>query len=498
MGRGLRFLSGCVGIAPILALITVAPVQGFVPEERWGATASGPASAVGRPVTLSWSIVPDGTLIQGEGSSGLIAFLDGVFGSGPGGSDLTQRPWFSHLSGSFDRWSQVSGMTFQFEPHDDSQIHGTAGGISGVRGDIRLGGAFIDGGSGTLAYSYFPNNSDMVIDTGDTSFFSNSSSNYRAFRNTFMHELGHGIGLDHVVSNTDAFLMEPTITISYDGPQLDDIRGAHWYYGDALEKSNGGTGNETVASATSLGMIPFNATASVGGDAAPDTAVQFTEVDFVSIANSVDADFYSFDVGGPAGLNAVLTPRGGVFNQAAQGQTQSQFDANARSNLALAIFDRDGDSLLALADYAAEGAVESFTGLRLPSAGRYFARVTGSSEIVQLYQLDLSTVALAATLPGDFNFDGEVGAADYVVWRQSVGETGLALAADANQDQIVDDADYRVWRANFGAVAGSSTALFYSSVPEPTSITLAGLAFLGCLSRRRRPNHRKRCLHIER
>jgi hypothetical protein len=149
--------------------------------------------------------------------------------------------------------------------------------------------------------------------------------------------------------------------------------------------------------------------------------------------------------------------------------------------LALAIFDRDGASVLALADYTTEGGVESFTGLRLPSAGRYFARVTGSSEIVQLYQLDLSTVALAATLPGDFNFDGEVGAADYVIWRQSVGETGLGLAADANRDQVVDDLDYRVWQANFGTISASTTAVFASSVPEPKSMSLAMLAGLAML-----------------
>jgi hypothetical protein len=480
-----------------VALVSIAtPTLGFVPEERWGATASGPPGGMGDPITLTWSIVPDGTLIQSEGGSNLIGFFDGLFGSGPGGSDLTQRPWFTHLSSSFDRWSLVSGVTFMYEPHDDAQIHGTLDGVAGVRGDIRLGGASVDGGSGTLAYNYFPSNSDMVIDTDDNSFFSNSSANYRAFRNTLMHELGHGLGLNHVQSNTDAFLMEPAITIAYEGPQLDDIRGVHWYYGDALEKTNAGRGNDTAALATGLGVIPPNGTVSVGADAGPDTLVDASEIDFVSIANSVDADYFWFEVTGPVGLNAVLTPRGGVFNQAAQGETQSQFNANARSNLALAIFDSDGTTTLALANLALEGGVESFTGLRLPAAGRYFARVTGSSEIVQLYQLDLSTVALAATLPGDFNLDGEVSAADYVVWRKSVGATGPGLAADANQDQVIDDADYSVWRANFGAVAGSSTALFASSVPEPTSITLAGLAFLGCLSRRRRPIQRKRCVHV--
>ena len=128
-------------------------------------------------------------------------------------------------------------------------------GLINIRGDVRIGGAFIDGSNGTLGYSFFPSNADTVIDTGDTTFFSNPTENHRAFRNMFMHELGHGIGLDHVVSNTDRFLMEPSINISFDGPQLDDIRGAQWYYGDGLEKSNGGSGNETPALATNLGWL---------------------------------------------------------------------------------------------------------------------------------------------------------------------------------------------------------------------------------------------------
>lgn len=471
----------------VVALWLTSAVFGFVPEERWGGSASGPAGAMGDPITLTWSILPDGTLIQGEGNSGLIAFFDGLFGAGAGGTDLTQRPWFSLLSSSFDRWSQVSGITFVYEPNDDGQIHGTADGVLGLRGDFRLGGAPVDGSNGTLAYSYFPSNSDIVIDTDDTAFYSNATQNYRAFRNTLMHEVGHGLGLNHVTSNTDNFLLEPTINISFDGPQLDDIRGVQWYYGGALEKSNSGQGNDTVANSTDLGLLVPGETVSIGANAAGDTVVAATELDFVSVANSTDADYFAFDVTGPVGLNAVLTPLGGVFNQAAQGSTQAQFNANSRSNLSLAIFDLDGATPLVLANLTPAGEPESFTGLRLPAEGRYYARVTGSSEIVQLYRLDLSAVALAASLPGDFNFDGVVDAADYLVWRVASGSTGLGIAADANGDQVVDAADYEIWKANFGGSAASSTAVLVAAVPEPQSATLALIASLGLLRRRRRP-----------
>ncbi len=59
---------------------------------------------------------------------------------------------------------------------------------------------------------------------------------------------------------------------------------------------------------------------------------------------------------------------------------------------------------------------------------------------------------LSAMLPGDFNSDGIVDAADYVVWRKTDGS----------------QAGYDRWRANFGASIGSDTArTTATSVPEP-------------------------------
>jgi hypothetical protein len=462
-------LPGAVtAVATIISLFETTSLA-FVPQERWGLNATSLATPTGRPVTLTWSLVPDGTHIQGEGDSNLIQFLDGLFGVGPGGENLKQRPWFSLLDNSFKRWSSVSGLTFIYDPEDDGADHGSAVGLINIRGDIRIGGAFIDGNSGTLGYSFFPSNADTVLDTGDTTFFSNPTEDHRAFRNMFMHELGHGIGLDHVVSNTDRFLMEPSINISYDGPQLDDIRGAQWYYGDGLEKSNGGSGNDSASHATHLGWLVNGITRSIGAAAAGDTVVEASETDFVSIANSADADYFSFEVPAPTGLNAVLTPLGGIFNQAPQGGTQTQFDANARSDLTLAVFGTNGTSLLGIANETPAGGVETLTGIRLPAAGKYYARVIGSTPIVQLYQLDLSAVAPATSLPGDYNHNGEVDAADYTVWRNSLDESGPGLAADANNDLVVDHADYNIWRANFGATAASTTAIYSATVPEPAA-----------------------------
>ena len=55
-------------------------------------------------------------------------------------------------------------------------------------------------------------------------------------------------------------------------------------------------------------------------------------------------------------------------------------------------------------------------------------------------------------LAGDFNGNGEVDAADYTVWRDSLGANVATpyAGADGNGNGIIDQADYDVWLANFG------------------------------------------------
>jgi hypothetical protein len=84
-------------------------------------------------------------------------------------------------------------------------------------------------------------------------------------------------------------------------------------------------------------------------------------------------------------------------------------------------------------------------------------------------------------LDGDFNEDGKVDAADYVVWRKNgtgplPNDAGAATSADR----------FNVWTANFGAMSpgGGSGA---SAVPEPATWLLATVvaAFVGFIRRRR-------------
>lgn len=482
--RGLR--SGGAAILAVLALSGA--TKAFVPNERWGATASHPSTPLGKPVMLTWSIVPDGTVVPGEGTSNLISFLDTHIGTSSTSSDLRDRPWFEVLHNSFDRWSQVGGVQFVYEPNDDGVTHGSAEGVLGVRGDLRLSGASIDGISNTLGYSYYPSNSDIVLDTDDVAFLTHPESDYLRLRNILMHEVGHGLGFEHISSSDASFLLEPSVSLAFDGPQLDDIRGLHHLYGDRFERLGSG-GNDSFATAAPLGPLLPGEGISVGADAAPDLRVEPGDTDFVSISNTGDRDYFSFTVDKPSAVNVVVTPRGGIFQQGRPGQPQIAYNTDASSNLSLVLFGSSETEVLGIASSEPIGAPESLTNFELPAAGEYVIRVTGSTQVVQLYDLSISLVAQATLLAGDFNNDGSVDAADYTIWRNQLGRSGTGLLADGNSDSRVDAADYDIWKANFGRqLAGS--AQFSAPVPEPTGAILAiavAAAFASSLRPSRRP-----------
>jgi hypothetical protein len=106
----------------------------------------------------------------------------------------------------------------------------------------------------------------------------------------------------------------------------------------------------------------------------------------------------------------------------------------------------------------------------------------------------MRAVAPVGPMPtGDYNGNGEVDAADYVVWRDTLDQmvTSPGSGADGNASGTVDTADYDFWRARFGnmVAGGSSFGALNAAVPEPTSaahILIGVFALRMCAVDRRR------------
>jgi hypothetical protein len=88
-----------------------------------------------------------------------------------------------------------------------------------------------------------------------------------------------------------------------------------------------------------------------------------------------------------------------------------------------------------------------------------------------------------AAVPGDFNDDGSVDAADYALWRKNDG-TNNALPNDNNLGTPIRAAHYNLWRANFGATSASGAGSI-GGVPEPASAALLLLAVAYLCARKR-------------
>ncbi len=96
-----------------------------------------------------------------------------------------------------------------------------------------------------------------------------------------------------------------------------------------------------------------------------------------------------------------------------------------------------------------------------------------------LFLDNVSVTGFALGLPGDFNSDGVVNLADYIVWRDNLGAPAGTLPNDPAGGTIGTD-QYTAWRNNFGQ-AVTAAAAETAAVPEPMSFVLisVGLACLG-------------------
>jgi hypothetical protein len=93
-------------------------------------------------------------------------------------------------------------------------------------------------------------------------------------------------------------------------------------------------------------------------------------------------------------------------------------------------------------------------------------------------------------LPGDYNDDGIVDAADYTIWRDTLDST-IDLRANGDNTGtsagLIDQADYDMWKLHFGETVGSGANANHAiSEPGSLAILLGGILTIFFSRKRRR------------
>lgn len=208
--------------------------------------------------------------------------------------------------------------------------------------------------------------------------------------------------------------------------------------------------------------------------------------DYLFNQDDVDKNYQAalIDAGGGQSTEATLLEVAGDYLQ----ETAARLQLDLRNTDE---FDRvavEGQAILAGAlevasvDEFAVGLGERFELLTAASIAGEFDEVTlpapPASQMWQL-QYGATSVALVATVAGDYNGDGAVDQADYTIWRDSLGRSVTAFTdADGNGDGVVDQHDYVAWKANFGRKIDLSAVQSVAAVPEPESMGLALISFM--------------------
>ncbi len=384
---------------------------------RWSVTANGSTPPQGQGVALTYSFPSDG--------------LAGISGGQTSVNVLNQKliDWYGSVAAgkarfrdAFSRWEAVSGLRYT-EVSDDNAGWG-AGGVLGVRGDVRIASITIDGPGGVLAFNFFPNNGDMVVDSAD------GFNSQGFFANVVTHESGHGWGAQHVCPANGTKIMEPFAN-GIQTPPLDDKRAVQLNYGDTYEPNN------SIAQATNVGSINSIETN------VPDASV---------VAGGEDYFRFTIATRGTLRVTAVVEDQ---FPYQSYAQTSTC--PGGPNNVSPATISRLGLTLYASNGTTVLQDVSSTLGFNVAVGGQtvnpndqFYVRVRGLDGTfdTQLYRLVIRSEP--PLCPGDTNGDNIVNFADLNAVLGQFGQTGPGLAADVNGDGVVNFADLNLVLSNFG------------------------------------------------
>jgi hypothetical protein len=123
----------------------------------------------------------------------------------------------------------------------------------------------------------------------------------------------------------------------------------------------------------------------------------------------------------------------------------------------------------------------------IPTGFQFYINKSGGADFPLTIYID--NVRFGTSVPGDYNGNDVVDAADYVLWKKTTSPTPASFRNEVASIGTIDAADYAAWRARFGNFMpspGSGSGLDNGAVPEPTSIwlVLMGGSAIGCLRRK--------------
>lgn len=112
---------------------------------------------------------------------------------------------------------------------------------------------------------------------------------------------------------------------------------------------------------------------------------------------------------------------------------------------------------------------------------QFFNAPSSVSSDSDFFIKSMSILAAPPAVPADYSRNGQVDAADYVIWRKRLGTNYQLFNEVSGQTPgMVTAADYTAWRARFGNTSGTGAGgeIAYSAVPEPGRLGYA----VGCIA----------------
>jgi hypothetical protein len=436
--------------------------DGFVADS--GSTISGGGTVGGKLTALSGSVVRVGR----EGLSAPARFvIDNLESYAPGNvRDVASPPWTAHQNTSLaDIESSAGNKVLTF---------GWANDFRGTSRDLPEIGTIDNGEVATFFFRFNSKTDDPdhsfglggEADTGVVNF-DNYETQIRVTDNP---------------SATGTYMLDARSGGGFSGALATGLVANAWYNvwvvvdqaADTYDiYLNTGTGDATAGNKLNAAPLdfrngtsqPLNKILGLAASAPIDNAVRYDDLVYLTGAD-LSNPLAGLDPGlvlspetlmvqGDLVLNAGATLELDVFAPGtvdvlevqgaliAGGTLEVRLDAAAPAPQAGDVFD--------ILDFAS--ASGAFAALNLPS-------LTAGLEWNTDNLLSTGILQVVASLPGDYNTDGKVDAADYVVWRKN----------GASQD------DYNTWRANFGGSGGSGSSSF-AAVPEPGTLLLGCCAF---------------------